>query len=214
MPPVAGLPVEDQRLVLSGQDLADDECLSKAGVLDAATLQVLGRLLGGAKKRKKKTYTKPKKIKHKHKKVKLRILKYYKVSAPPALCQLCSRCDLEMRATSQLEAASHRAMQRAFIKPAGAGGRLWEGAAPAQDLPQRGVRTRHLHGYTLQPCVLVCRCSSLYTCCWPVLMSTCLLQRPWHWQAAGLHPVWWKLSSALRTEHVLVFAVASATPPT
>jgi hypothetical protein len=42
-------------------------------------LQVLARLLGGAKKRKKKTYTKPKKQKHKHKKIKLRVLKFYKV---------------------------------------------------------------------------------------------------------------------------------------
>ena len=51
---------------------------------------MLGRLLGGAKKRKKKTYTKPKKIKHKHKKVKLRILKFYKVSLDLASCCPCS----------------------------------------------------------------------------------------------------------------------------
>ena len=64
---------------MAGRDLADEEGLFEAGVREEATLQVLGRLLGGAKKRKKKTYTKPKKIKHKHKKVKLRILKFYKV---------------------------------------------------------------------------------------------------------------------------------------
>ena len=74
-----GFPATEQRIVFAGQELAEDECLSQAGVRDEATLQVLGRLLGGAKKRKKKTYTKPKKIKHKHKKIKLRILKFYKV---------------------------------------------------------------------------------------------------------------------------------------
>lgn len=47
---------------------------------DDSTLMCLLRLLGGAKKRKKKTYTKPKKQKHKHKKIKLRVLKFYKVS--------------------------------------------------------------------------------------------------------------------------------------
>lgn len=49
------------------------------GVQEENTLYILGRLLGGAKKRKKKTYTKPKKQKHKHKKIKLRVLKFYKV---------------------------------------------------------------------------------------------------------------------------------------
>ena len=78
---ITGIPAEEQRIVFAGHELTEDECLSLAGVRDEATLQVLGRLLGGAKKRKKKTYTKPKKIKHKHKKVKLRILKFYKVLA-------------------------------------------------------------------------------------------------------------------------------------
>ena len=32
--------MEDQRLLLSGVDLEDEDCLSKAGVLDEATLQV------------------------------------------------------------------------------------------------------------------------------------------------------------------------------
>ena len=86
----AGFSAEEQRIVFAGQELAEDECLSLAGVRDEATLQVLGRLLGGAKKRKKKTYTKPKKIKHKHKKIKLRILKFYKVTAAPRLC--CMSC--------------------------------------------------------------------------------------------------------------------------
>ena len=65
--------------MFAGRQLADDCCLASSGVADEATLNVLARLLGGAKKRKKKTYTKPKKIKHKHKKIKLRVLKFYKV---------------------------------------------------------------------------------------------------------------------------------------
>ncbi len=65
--------------MFAGRQLADDCCLAHWGVEEEATLSVLGRLLGGAKKRKKKTYTKPKKIKHKHKKIKLRVLQFYKV---------------------------------------------------------------------------------------------------------------------------------------
>ena len=65
--------------MFAGRQLADDCCLAHCGVHEEATLSVLGRLLGGAKKRKKKTYTKPKKIKHKHKKIKLRVLQFYKV---------------------------------------------------------------------------------------------------------------------------------------
>lgn len=66
-------------MVYGGRQLEEDAVLSKAGVAESATLDVLGRLLGGGKKRKKKTYTKPKKNKHKHKNVKLRVLKFYKV---------------------------------------------------------------------------------------------------------------------------------------
>jgi len=66
--------------VFNGKPLADSELLSLAGVEEEQTLYILGRLLGGGKKRKKKTYTKPKKQKHKHKKIKLRVLKFYKVS--------------------------------------------------------------------------------------------------------------------------------------
>lgn len=65
--------------VFNGKPLADSELLSLAGVEEEQTLYILGRLLGGGKKRKKKTYTKPKKQKHKHKKIKLRVLKFYKV---------------------------------------------------------------------------------------------------------------------------------------
>ena len=90
----AGISVEEQRLVFAGRQLADDCSLAHCGVEEEATLNVLGRLLGGAKKRKKKTYTKPKKIKHKHKKIKLRVLQFYKVCAvvicaglPSTYCQ-------------------------------------------------------------------------------------------------------------------------------
>jgi small subunit ribosomal protein S27Ae len=66
-------------VLFNGKQLEDEDVLSMVGVEEEATLNVLARLLGGAKKRKKKTYTKPKKIKHKHKKIKLRVLKFYKV---------------------------------------------------------------------------------------------------------------------------------------
>lgn len=78
--PCAGIAADEQRIVFAGRQLADDCCLASSGIADEATLNVLARLAGGAKKRKKKTYTKPKKIKHKHKKIKLRVLKFYKVS--------------------------------------------------------------------------------------------------------------------------------------
>ncbi len=69
----------EQRIIFNGKQLGDEELLSLAGVEEESTLYILGRLMGGAKKRKKKTYTKPKKQKHKHKKIKLRVLKFYKV---------------------------------------------------------------------------------------------------------------------------------------
>lgn len=75
----AGWNAESQRLVCSGLQLECGRTLRSYGILDEATIAVLARLAGGAKKRKKKTYTKPKKQKHKPKKIKLRILKYYKV---------------------------------------------------------------------------------------------------------------------------------------
>lgn len=58
----------------------DDTALSTLEIEENWTVDAVGRLLGGGKKRKKKTYTKPKKIKHKHKKVKLAVLKYYKIT--------------------------------------------------------------------------------------------------------------------------------------
>jgi ubiquitin-small subunit ribosomal protein S27Ae len=75
----AGICAEDARVVYGGLQLAEDSVLSTFGVQEGSSLQVLGRLDGGAKKRKKKTYTKPKKAKHVHKSVKLRVLKYYSV---------------------------------------------------------------------------------------------------------------------------------------
>ena len=78
----AGLPVasNELRVMFAGKQLEDTDMLAECGVEDASTLHILMRLLGGAKKRKKKTYTKPKKQKHKHKKIKMRVLKFYKVS--------------------------------------------------------------------------------------------------------------------------------------
>jgi len=86
------MPAADQRLIFNGKQLCDDSLLSLAGVEEEATLDVLGRLLGGAKKRKKKTYTKPKKLKHKHKKIKLRVLKFYKVDDAGKVQRLRKQC--------------------------------------------------------------------------------------------------------------------------
>lgn len=79
-------------VVFNGKPLEEADLLSAAGVEEAATLNVLGRLLGGAKKRKKKTYTKPKKQKHKHKKIKLRVLKFYKVDDSGKVQRLRKQC--------------------------------------------------------------------------------------------------------------------------
>ncbi|KAJ1364072.1 Ubiquitin-like protein 1 [Parelaphostrongylus tenuis] len=82
-----GVAVEDQRLILAGRQLSDDE-----GVDDSSTLHLSLRLLGGAKKRKKKVYTTPKKIKHKRKKVKLAVLKYYEVDDNGKIRRLRVEC--------------------------------------------------------------------------------------------------------------------------
>jgi len=87
-----GIACDEQRIMFAGRQLADDCCLASSGVADEATLNVLARLLGGAKKRKKKTYTKPKKIKHKHKKIKLRVLKFYKVDDSGKVQRLRKAC--------------------------------------------------------------------------------------------------------------------------
>jgi small subunit ribosomal protein S27Ae len=87
-----GAAAEDAYVVFQGRPLSDDDVLSAAGVCDLATLEVLARLAGGAKKRKKKTYTKPKKQKHKHKKIKLRVLKFYKVDDSGKVQRLRKQC--------------------------------------------------------------------------------------------------------------------------
>eukprot|EP00877_Chromochloris_zofingiensis_P005516 jgi/Chrzof1/14966/Cz09g22150.t1 len=89
---LAGVSCEDTRVVFNGKPLEDATLLSLAGVEEEATLHILGRLLGGAKKRKKKTYTKPKKQKHKHKKIKLRVLKFYKVDDSGKVQRLRKQC--------------------------------------------------------------------------------------------------------------------------
>jgi small subunit ribosomal protein S27Ae len=87
-----GVAAEDLYAVFNGKPLADAELLSLAGVEEEQTLYILGRLLGGGKKRKKKTYTKPKKQKHKHKKIKLRVLKFYKVDDSGKVSRLRKQC--------------------------------------------------------------------------------------------------------------------------
>lgn len=51
---LSGFALEEQRLVFCGKQLEDEQLLSLVGVEEEATLHVLGRLLGGGKKRKKK----------------------------------------------------------------------------------------------------------------------------------------------------------------
>lgn len=87
-----GVDASELYAVFNGKPLADSELLSLAGVEEEQTLYILGRLLGGGKKRKKKTYTKPKKQKHKHKKVKLRVLKFYKVDDSGKVSRLRKQC--------------------------------------------------------------------------------------------------------------------------
>ena len=87
---------ENIRLLSQTTELVDDsQLLSGAGVQDLGNVYVLGRLLGGGKKRKKKTYTKPKKIKHKKKKEKMATLKYYKVSDDMKIERLRRECPSE-----------------------------------------------------------------------------------------------------------------------
>ena len=94
-----GLAASAQRLLFAGRQLEDSVVLAQEGVADEDTLHILARLLGGGKKRKKKTYTKPKKQKHKHKKIKLRVLKFFKVSGRrPCLstCPVLTRCSADL----------------------------------------------------------------------------------------------------------------------
>jgi hypothetical protein len=50
----AGFSAADVRVIYGGKQLEGDCALAEAGVREAATLDVLGRLLGAGKKRKKK----------------------------------------------------------------------------------------------------------------------------------------------------------------
>lgn len=88
----AGCAVSAQRLVFAGQQLEDSANLADYGIESASSIQLVFRLLGGAKKRKKKTYTTPKKIKHKRKKVKMAVLKYYKVDGDGKIQRLRREC--------------------------------------------------------------------------------------------------------------------------
>ena len=88
----AGCSIDSQRLVFAGQQLEDSAALADYGVESSSTIQLVFRLLGGAKKRKKKTYTTPKKIKHKRKKVKMAVLKYYKVDGDGKIQRLRREC--------------------------------------------------------------------------------------------------------------------------
>uniref|UniRef100_A0A7R9V0R8 Ubiquitin-like domain-containing protein n=1 Tax=Chlamydomonas euryale TaxID=1486919 RepID=A0A7R9V0R8_9CHLO len=87
-----GVCFDSAAVCFNGKLLEDEALLSLAGVEEEATLNILGRLLGGAKKRKKKTYTKPKKQKHKQKKIKLRVLKFYKVEDSGKVQRLRKQC--------------------------------------------------------------------------------------------------------------------------
>ena len=89
----SGFAVECQRLVFAGQQLEEESSsIAEYGVQSASTIQLVFRLLGGAKKRKKKVYTTPKKIKHKRKKVKMAVLKYYKVDGDGKIQRLRREC--------------------------------------------------------------------------------------------------------------------------
>lgn len=88
----AGCSVASQRLVFAGQQLEDSAALADYGVEAASSIQLVFRLLGGAKKRKKKTYTTPKKIKHKRKKVKMAVLKFYQVDDDGKIQRLRREC--------------------------------------------------------------------------------------------------------------------------
>eukprot|EP01024_Parvocaulis_polyphysoides_P052465 TRINITY_DN51844_c0_g1_i1.p3 TRINITY_DN51844_c0_g1~~TRINITY_DN51844_c0_g1_i1.p3 ORF type:complete len:153 (-),score=25.75 TRINITY_DN51844_c0_g1_i1:97-555(-) len=87
-----GVLADTQYLVYGGRILDDYEDLEQLGLQEGSSVCLLGRLLGGGKKRKKKVYTKPKKIKHKHKNIKLRVLKFYKVDEDGKVQRLRKVC--------------------------------------------------------------------------------------------------------------------------
>lgn len=72
--------------------LRDEALVSSYGLTAEDVLTVVDPLVGGGKKRKKKKYTTPKRKPHVHKKVKLRVLKYYKITGDGKVTRLRLEC--------------------------------------------------------------------------------------------------------------------------
>ena len=72
--------------------LRDDALVSEYNLGPDDVIAVVDALVGGGKKRKKKKYTTPKRKPHVHKKVKLRVLKYYKITGDGKVSRLRVEC--------------------------------------------------------------------------------------------------------------------------